>query len=205
MMDFKKDRKDLYQPTTAPSVVDVPAMVFLAVDGAGDPNTSPAYAAAIETLYGLSYGIKMAHKHVLEYVVPPLEGFWTGEGASQSGVLDKDKLRWTAVIRQPDFVTAEVLDDAKATLAKRKPALDVASARLETLAEGLCVQILHVGSYDLEPASVAAMERFATAQGYAIDLAGQRRHHELYLSDPRKTAPEKLKTILRHPVTLAVI
>jgi hypothetical protein len=204
MLDFKKMDKDLYQPKTAPSVIDVPQMTFIAVDGKGDPNTSEDYAAAVELLYGLSYIIKMGNKAVLEYVVPPLEGFWSvddeyfmGGGASIS---DKCKFVWTMVIRQPDFVTEDVFEKAKTALIKKKPHLDVTRAQLKTITEGLCVQVMHIGPYDAEPATVAALDSFAKENGYAIDINDERRHHEIYLADPRKTPPEKLKTVLRHPI-----
>ncbi|GHV35262.1 hypothetical protein FACS18949_12880 [Clostridia bacterium] len=202
-IDFKKTQKELYQPKTSPSIIDVPKMTFIAVDGKGNPNTSAEYAAAVELLYGLSYAVKMGSKAVLEYVVPPLEGFWEvaddfkGGGAA---ITDKGKFVWTMLIRQPDFVTAEIFDDFKTTFAKKKPNLDTSNARLEIIAEGLCVQVMHVGAYDDEPTTVAALDRFAVENGYAVDMGGVRRHHEIYLGDPRKTAPEKLKTVLRHPI-----
>jgi len=202
MIDFKKDYKDLYQPESTPSVIDVPEMTFIAVDGKGDPNTSAEYAAAIEALYGLSYAIKMSNKSVLEYVVPPLEGFWSVNGAG-STTDNKDSFVWTALIRQPDFVTSEVFDAAKTSLAKKKPKLDISKARLERFAEGLCVQVMHLGSYDNEPATIATMEQYATKNGYAIDMSDMRRHHEIYLSDPRKVAPKKLKMVIRHPIKKA--
>jgi hypothetical protein len=202
-IDFKKTEKDLYQPKTTPSIIDVPKMTFILVDGEGDPNISPVYKAAVEMLYGLSYAIKMSNKSVLEYVVPPLEGFWSvaddfrGGGAAIS---DKNKFVWTMMIRQPDFVTEEVFENAKTALAKKKPEPETAKAHLETLTEGLCVQVMHIGSYDNEPATVVAMEGFAVENGYAIDINDIRRHHEIYLGDPRKVAPEKLKTVIRHPI-----
>ncbi len=205
-IDYKKTEKELYQPKTTPSIIEVPEMKFLTVDGKGDPNTSEEYAAAVELLYGLSYAVKMGNKVVLEYVVPPLEGFWEvaddfkGGGAA---ITDKSKFVWTMLIRQPEFVTAEVFENAKSTLAKKKPDIDVSKAQLETITEGLCVQVMHIGSYDDEPATVASLDRFAVDNGYAIDMSGNRRHHEIYLSDPRKVAPEKLKTVLRHPVRRA--
>jgi hypothetical protein len=181
-------------------------MKFIAVDGKGDPNTSAEYSAAVELLYGLSYAIKMGNKAVLEYVVLPLEGFWEvaddfkGGGAA---IADKSKFIWTMLIRQPDFVTAKLFESAKTTLTKKKPNLDVSKARLDAITEGLCVQVMHMGSYDDEPAAVAALDRFAVENGYIIDMGGTRRHHEIYLSDPRKVAPEKLKTVLRHPIRRA--
>lgn len=205
-IDYKKTEKDLYQPKTVPSVIDVPGMTFITVDGRGDPNTSAEYAAAVELLYGLSYAIKMGNKSVLEYVVPPLEGFWSVAGDFKGGgtaIIDKGKFVWTMLIRQPDFVTADVFEAAKATFAKKKPSLDTSRARLKTIAEGLCVQVMHIGSYDGEPATVTALDGFAIKNGYAIDIGDTRRHHEIYLSDPRKVAPEKLKTVLRHPIRRA--
>ncbi|MCL2853173.1 MAG: GyrI-like domain-containing protein [Defluviitaleaceae bacterium] len=203
MLDFKKAYKELYQPKTVPSIVDVSTMTFIAIDGKGDPNVSTEYAAAIEALYGLSYTIKMSNKGILEYVVPPLEGFWSvGDDFKGNGapITDKSKFIWTMVIRQPDFVTLDVFEAAKSALAKKKPKLDTSKARLETITEGLCVQVMHIGPYDDEPATILAMERYAEEQGCIIDMAGARRHHEIYISDPRKTAADKLKTVIRHPV-----
>ena len=160
-IDYKKTQKELYLPKTAPSVIDVPRMTFITVDGEGDPNTSAEYTAAVELLYGLSYTIKMDSKSILEYVVPPLEGLWSvdddfkGGGASIS---DKDKFIWTMMIRQPDFVTADIFEAAKVALAKKKTNLDTSKAKLETITEGLCVQVMHIGSYDDEPATVAALD-----------------------------------------------
>lgn len=203
MLDFKKDQKELYQPKTTPCIVNVPKMIFIAVDGKGDPNASAEYQAAIEALYGLSYTIKMGNKAVLEYVVPPPEGFWNVYGDFKGGgapIVDKGKFIWTMLIRQPDFVTQEIFASAKAALAKKKPELDLTKARLETITEGLCVQVMHIGSYDDEPKTIKAMDEYAIENGYALDINDIRRHHEIYISDPRKTAPEKLKTVIRHPV-----
>lgn len=204
--DFKQAYKDLYQPKTTPSIIDVPKMTFIAIEGRGDPNTSKEYASAVETLYGLSYAIKMSNKETLEYVVPPLEGLWNvdddfwGSGAS---IADKSKFTWTMLIRQPEFVTDNIYDSAQAKLAKKKPAIDTSKAKLIILTEGLCVQVLHIGSYDEEPATIVSLERFATENGYVIDINENRLHHEIYLSDPRKVVSQKLKTILRHPIRRA--
>ncbi|MGI6279651.1 MAG: GyrI-like domain-containing protein [Acutalibacteraceae bacterium] len=204
MLDFKKEFKDLYNPKTTPSVVDVPEMTFIMVDGKGDPNTSEEYQKAVELLYGLSYAIKMGNKSVLEYVVPPLEGFWSLDDKDFKGggaaITDKSKFIWTMMIRQPDFVDKEVFERAKETLKKKKPKLDLSLARLERMTEGLCVQVMHIGSYDSEPETIAALDKYALDNGFTPDMAGKRRHHEIYLSDPRKTAPEKLKTVIRHPI-----
>ena len=219
-VDYKKTEKDLYQPKTTPSIIDVPEMTFIAAQGKGDPNTSEAYKTALEILYGLSYSIKMSKmgdtqpEGYFEYVVPPLEGLWlVGRSASCSpmqpgwsqdnGTVDyanKDNFYWTSLIRQPDFITPEVFEAAKTALSKKKPELDASMARLIKLTEGLCVQAMHIGSYDNEPATIAAMEKYAVEIGYAIDINDTRRHHEIYLSDPRKVASEKLKTVIRHPV-----
>lgn len=203
-LDYKKTEKEFYQPKTTPSIIDIPEMTFIAVDGHGDPNTSAEYATAVQLLYGLAYAIKMSNKAVLEYVVPPLEGFWSIVDSSFRGggaaIADKSKFLWTMLIRQPEFVTTEVFETAKAALGKNKPAMDLSKARLERITEGLCVQVMHIGPYDGEPETVAMMDRFAVENGYELDMAGSRQHHEIYLSDPRKTAPEKLKTILRHPI-----
>ena len=206
-VDYKKTEKDLYQPKTTPSIINVPEMTYIAVDGEGDPNTSEAYKTAMEILYGLSYSIKMSKmsgstpEGYFEYVVPPLEGFWWSSRGELVDYTNKNRFCWTSMIRQPDFVTPEVFEAAKAALAKKKPGLDTSIAQLIKLNEGLCVQVMHIGSYDDEPATIATMEKYAVDNGYAIDLSDNRRHHEIYLSDPRKTTPEKLKTVIRYPIS----
>jgi len=206
-VDFKKTEKELYQPSTAPSIIDVPEMAFIMIDGSGDPNMSDEYKTALEILYGLSYGIKMSKMEstqpdgYFEYVMPPLEGLWWHvDGGEIQDYTDKASFCWTSMIRQPDFVTAEVFASFARSLAKKKPGLDLSLARLEKFTEGLCVQAMHVGSYDQESATIAAMERYAGENGFATDLSGTRRHHEIYLSDPRKSKPENMKTVIRHPV-----
>lgn len=210
-VDYKKSQKNLYQPGTAPSIVDVPEMAFLMIDGKGDPNTSADYVAALEVLYGLSYSVKMSKMGsappdgYFDYVVPPLEGLWsldsggvfTGAGAA---IPDKSKLIWTSIIRQPEFVNSEVFEAAKTALAKKKPELDLSIVRLEKYTEGLCAQVMHIGPYDAEPATIAALAGFIEGNGYKEDMSDTRRHHEIYLGDPRKIAPEKLKTVIRHPI-----
>ena len=198
--DFKKTEKDLYQPKTTPSIIEVPEMTFIAIDGKGDPNTSAEYAAAVEALYGLSYAVKMANKAILEYVVPPLEGLWWSQDGETADYRNKDRFCWTSMIRQPDFVTTIIFEEAKKALAKNKQRLDLSKARLIKLTEGLCVQAMHIGSYDDKPATIAAMEQYAADNSYGIDITNERRHHEIYLSDPRKVATEKMKTIIRHPI-----
>ena len=208
-IDFKKTDKTLYQPKTTPSVIDVPEMIFIAVDGKGNPNTSEAYKTALEILYGLSYSIKMskmsgsAPDGYFEYVVPPLEGLWWSPDGGMVDYSDKDSFCWTSLIRQPDFVTPEVFDDARKTLEKKKQGLDLSKARYMKMTEGLCVQAMHIGSYDDEPTTIGVMEQYAAESGYVIDIDETRRHHEIYLSDPRKAVPEKLKTVIRHPVKKA--
>lgn len=204
--DYKKEYKDLYQPSAKPSVTDVPEMIFIAVDGKGDPNTCEEYKTAMELLYGLSFTIKMSKLNgtqpegYFEYVVPPLEGLWRQENTYGIDYSRKADFIWTSMIRQPEFVTPRVFEAAKAALAKKKPHLDVSKARLMKLTEGLCIQIMHKGSFDDEPASIEKLARFAAENGYEQDFSESRLHHEIYLSDPRKCAPERLRTVIRHPI-----
>ncbi len=206
-IDYKKAEKHLYLPKEA-AIVDVPEMVFFAVEGRGDPNTSPAYQAALELLYGLSFTVKMGKMGsetpagYFEYVVPPLEGLWWTEepGFDGRGVVDKSRFHWISLIRQPEFVTEEVFAWAREALARKKPMLDVGKARYWRWAEGLCAQVLHLGPYDDEPATIDRLEEFTARQGYADDFSPGRYHHEIYLGDPRRTAPERLKTVIRHPI-----
>ena len=206
-IDYKKTEKYLYLPKI-PAVVQVPEMVFFAVDGQGDPNTSPAYAEALEMLYGLSFTVKMSKmggeepEGYFEYVVPPLEGLWWTEDSSFDGkaLEDKNQFFWISMIRQPDFVTEEIFCWAKEKLAQKKPDLDLSKVRFLRWEEGLCAHLLHIGPYDAEPASIDRLEKFIQEQGYEQDISAARWHHEIYLSDPRRTAPEKLKTVIRHPV-----
>jgi hypothetical protein len=205
--DFKKEYKDLYQPKTEPLVIDVPEMVFIMVDGTGNPNTSEEYKSAVEILYGLSYAVKMSKMSktqpsgYYDFVVAPLEGLWWLNDGSEAWYKDKSKYCWTSMIRQPDFVDTAAFEAAKIELSKKKPNLDTSRARLERFTEGLCVQAMHIGSYDDEPRTNAAITRFISENDYVSDINGTRRHHEIYLNDPRKTAPEKLKTVIRHPIT----
>ena len=204
--DFKKDRKDLYMPSTAPAIVDVPEMLFMMVDGTGNPNDSEAFQGVMAALYGLTYTIRMNKAEVgyVATVVPPLEGFWDFKDPKQyieSGDMPgKDAFTWTLAIRQPEFVTPAVFAAAKVKLSKKKPELDLDPVRLERFAEGLCVQALHIGPYDSEPATIKAMERYQEQRGFRLNHSKIRRHHELYLSNPQTTAPEKLKTIIRLPI-----
>ena len=205
-VDVKKTEKEYYQARTTPALVEVPEMLFLMQDGTGDPNTSGEYIQAVQALYGLAYAIRMKKDWpgYFEFVVPPLEGLWDFDDPAFRGrgqpIPDKSRFRWTMMIRQPDFVTTEVFEEARALLAAKKPELDLAGVRLEPFHEGLCVQVMHIGPYDDEPLTVAKLDRFTEEAGYEPDFGGMRRHHEIYLSDPRKTQPVRLKTLLRHPV-----
>ena len=207
--DFKKEFRDLYQPKTKPSIVEVQPMRFLTVEGAGDPNEGGgSYKHALELLYGIAYTLKMSYKteHVIEgfyqYVVPPLEGFWWQDGISDVDYADKSSFRWVSAIRVPEFVADADFEWAvDAATAKKK--LDFSPVRLTEIDEGLCVQCMHVGPYDDEPSTVSAMHDFAKSQGFAPDFTDARRHHEIYLSDPRKTDPAKMKTVVRHPIRMA--
>ena len=207
--DFKKEYRDLYQPKTKPSIVEVPLLRFLAVEGTGDPNAEDgAYKKALELLYGIAYTLKMSYKtdHAIpgffEYVVPPLEGFWWQPGVNGVDYSDKSSFNWVSAIRVPEFVTnAEFAWAIESATAKQ--ALDFSPVQLLEIDEGLCVQCMHIGPYDDEPATVAAMHEFAESQGYVPDFSDVRRHHEIYLSDPRKADPAKMKTVVRHPVRKA--
>ena len=211
--DYKKEFKEFYLPPKKPQLVTVPEMQFVSVRGKGNPNDEAGeYKAALAVLYAVSYTLKMSKMgdHRIEgyfdYVVPPLEGFWwqVKNGAVVAGFdySDKSSFNWLSVIRLPDFVTQKDFDWAKETAAAKK-GLDCSRAELLTLEEGECVQIMHTVSYDDEPATIKLMDDFALANGYTPDFSATRLHHEIYLSDPRKTSPEKLKTVIRHPVKRA--
>ena len=207
--DFKKEYKELYQPKSKPQITAVPPMNYIAVRGTGDPNEDGgAYQQAISVLYAVAYTLKMSYKTdykiagFFEYIVPPLEGFWRQDDVDGVNYADKSGFHWISVIRLPDFVTKTDFDWAVQTAAKKKH-LDCSSAEFLTIEEGLCVQMMHVGSYDDEPASVAVMDEYLAQNGYANDLTAERLHHEIYISDPRKTAPEKRKTVNRHPIKKA--
>ncbi|MBQ6455246.1 MAG: GyrI-like domain-containing protein [Eggerthellaceae bacterium] len=206
--DFKKEYKEFYAPKSKPSIVNVPSMNFIAVRGYGDPNQEDGeYKQSINLLYGIAFTIKMSKKgdHRIEgyfdYVVPPLEGFWWQEGVMGIDYARKDDFSWISVIRLPDFVTKADFDWAvkEATLKKKA---DFSKVEFFTYDEGLCVQCMHNGSDDDEPATIELMHEFAAQQGCELDISDQRFHHEIYLSDARKVAPEKLKTIVRHPIRM---
>ncbi len=204
--DFKKEYKEFYLPKNKPQIVTVPKANFLAVRGQGDPNQEGGlYKAAIGVLYALAYTLKMSKlgDHRIEgyydFAVPPLEGFWWQEGAEGFDYARKSAFHWISVIRLPDFVTKADFDWAVEE-AGRKKKLDCSCAEFMTIDEGLCVQIMHLGPYDDEPASVAKMDAYLEATGYENDFSDLRLHHEIYLSDPRKAAKEKWKTVIRHPI-----
>ncbi len=208
--DFKKEYKEFYMPKNKPAIVNVPRANYIAVRGKGNPNEEGgAYQQAISVLYSVAYTIKMSYKTdyrmegFFEYVVPPLEGFWWQEGIDGVDYSDKDSFCWISVIRLPDFVSEKDFAWAVETASKKKK-LDCSSAEFLTLEEGLCVQMMHLGPYDDEPASVAQMDAFLAESGYENDFSDVRMHHEIYLSDARKTAPEKLKTVIRHPIKCSI-
>ena len=204
--DFKKEYKEFYMPKNKPQLITIPKMNYIAVRGTGDPNEEGgAYQQAIGILYAVAYTLKMSYKTdykmdgFFEYVVPPLEDFWWQEDVQGIDYSKKDAFHWISAIRLPDFVTEKDFAWAVETAAKKKK-LDCSSAEFLTVEEGLCVQMMHLGAYDNEPESVAAMDAYLEETGYVNDLTDQRLHHEIYLSDPRKTNPAKWKTVIRHPV-----
>lgn len=204
--DYKKEYKEFYLPKNKPELVLVPAMNYVAVRGKGNPNDeSSEYFQSISLLYGISYTIKMSYKnnHQIEgyfdYVVPPLEGFWWQEGIKGFDSSRKDLFQFISLIRLPDFVTQEVFDWAVSE-ASRKKKQDFSKAEFFTYEEGLCVQCMHLGCYDDEPYTIQIMHEFVKENGYEVNITNTRYHHEIYLSDPRRCKPEKLKTVLRLPI-----
>ena len=222
--DYKKEYKEFYLPRNKPGIVEVPPMNYIAVRGKGNPNVEGSeYKASIGLLYAIAFTIKMSKKgdHQIagyfDYVVPPLEGFWwqsedhlakdmmkpAQNGGQEAGwELDysrKEDFHFISVIRLPDFVTEEDFEWAVAEATKKKKS-DFSKVEFLTYNEGLCVQCMHIGSYDEEPATAQMMHEFMTAQGYGLDITDTRLHHEIYLSDARRVAPEKLKTVIRHPI-----
>ena len=204
--DFKKEYREFYLPKATPEIVTVPPANYIAVRGEGDPNIEGgAYQQAISVLYAAAYTLKMSYKTdyriegFYEYVVPPLEGFWWQEGVEGIDYSDKSSFCWISVIRLPDFITEKDFNWAVETASKKKK-LDCSAAEFLTMDEGLCVQIMHLGPFDDEPASVAKMDAYLAENGYENDLSDTRLHHEIYLSDARKVVPEKWKTVIRHPI-----
>ena len=204
--DYKKEYKELYMPKNKPEILTVPKMNYIAVRGKGNPNEEGgAYQNAISVLYAVAYTLKMSYKTdykiegFFEYVVPPLEGFWWQEDNAGVDYTDKSKFNWISVIRLPDFVSQKDFDWAVETASKKKR-LDCSSAEFMSIDEGMCVQMMHLGAFDDEPATVAVMDEYIKQNGYANDMNKDRLHHEIYLSDARKVAPEKWKTVIRHPI-----
>lgn len=212
-LDYKKEYKDLYLPKTKGMLINIPAIPFLMVDGKGNPNDENGdYSKAMQIIYGITFTIKMSRKGSImlegyhDYVVPPLEGLWEMKDIEGMDYSRKEDLLWTSMIRLPDYVTDEVFAWACTEFCKKHPETDISSARMERFEEGLCAQIMHKGSYDDEPASLDKLHAFIEENGCCVDIgsvaaSGQiRKHHEIYLGDPRKSKPENLKTVLRIPV-----
>ena len=204
--DFKKEYKEYYMPKNIPQIVDVPKVNYIAVRGKGNPNeVDGAYQKAISVLYAIAYTLKMSYKTdykidgFIEYVVPPLEGFWWQDDVEGVDYTDKSAFNWISVIRLTDFISEKDFAWAVETATKKKK-LDCSAAEFLTLEEGLCVQIMHLGSFDDEPATVALMDSYLAEIGYVNDFTNTRLHHEIYMSDARKVASEKWKTVIRHPI-----
>ena len=204
--DFKKEYKEFYMPKNKPEIVTVPKANYIAVRGKGNPNEiGGAYQRAISILYAVAYTLKMSYKteHKIEgffeYVVPPLEGFWWQDNVDGIDYADKAAFNWISVIRLPEFITQKDFEWAVETASEKKK-LDCSSAEFLTVDEGLCVQIMHIGAFDDEPQTVALMNEYIAQNGYENDITESRLHHEIYLSDARRVAPEKWKTVIRHPI-----
>lgn len=204
--DYKKEYKEFYLPKNKPGIVEVPPMNYIAVRGKGNPNAEDSeYKQSIGLLYGIAFTIKMSKRgnHQIDgyfdYVVPPLEGFWWQEDIQGIDYSRKEDFHFISVIRLPDFVKREDFDWAVEQAAKKKKE-DFSKVEFFTYDEGLCVQCMHIGAYDDETTTVAMMHEFMAAEGYELDITDKRFHHEIYLSDARRVAPEKLKTVIRHPV-----
>lgn len=204
--DYKKEYKEYYMPKNKPCIVEIPSMNYIAVRGKGDPNIEGSeYKDSIGLLYAIAFTIKMSKlgNHKIEgyfdYVVPPLEGFWWQEGIAGIDYSRKADFQFISVIRLPDFVTKNDFDWAIGEATKKKKQ-DFSKVEFLTYNEGLCVQCMHIGPYDDEPQTIRLMHDFINTQGYELDITDKRLHHEIYLSDARKAAPERLKTVIRHPV-----
>ena len=204
--DFKKEYKEFYMPKNKPEIVTVPKANYIAVRGKGNPNEiDGAYQQAISILYAVAYTLKMSYKteHKIEgffeYVVPPLEGFWWQDNVDGIDYADKAAFNWISVIRLPEFITQKDFEWAVETASEKKK-LDCSSAEFLTVDEGLCVQIMHIGAFDDEPQTVTLMDEYIAQNGYENDITESRLHHEIYLSDAREVAPEKWKTVIRHPI-----
>ena len=207
--DFKKEYKEFYMPKNKPQIVAIPKANYIAVRGKGNPNEEgEEYKTAIGVLYAVAYTLKMSYKTdykidgFFEYVVPPLEEFWWQDNVESVDYTNKSAFNWISIIRMPDFIAKKDFDWAVETASKKKK-MDCSGAEFLSIDEGLCVQIMHIGAFDDEPASAAMMDKYLEENGYVNDFTGERRHHEIYLSDPRKVAPEKCKTVIRHPIKKA--
>ena len=207
LFDFKKEYKEFYMPKQVPTVIIIPSMNYIAVNGTGNPNDENGeYKEAVGLLYAVAYTLKMSKKSgygmegFFDYVVPPFEGLWWQQDSDERiDYSRKDDFNWISMIRIPDFVSPDDIEWAKQTASKKK-GLDCTKVEFMNLDEGICVQIMHVGSYDSEPETVRLMDNYLEAEGYEKDINEMRRHHEIYLSDPRKADPSKMKTVIRHPV-----
>lgn len=204
--DYKKEYKEYYLPKNRPEIVDAVQMNYIAICGSGNPNDEDGeYQRALKALYAVAYTLKMSYKsdyHIegfFKYIVPPLEGLWWTDDINNNDILDKSTFQWISMIRIPDFVKSEDVEWAKREVFRKK-GIDCSALHFMSMNEGLCVQMMHIGSYDTEPESLAAINRFIETNGYIKDITENRRHHEIYLSDPRKCSPDKIKTVLRIPI-----
>ena len=204
--DFKKEYKEYYLPKNKPEIVDVPKANYIAIRVKGNPNNEDGdYKKSINVLYSIAYTLKMSYKTdykikgFFDYIVPPLEGFWWQDGIDGVDYSNKDLFNWISIIRLPDFITKKDFNWAKEQATKKKK-IDCSKAEFLTIKEGLCVQMMHIGSYDNEPTTVTIMDEYLEDNGYVNDFSDARLHHEIYISDARKVAPDKLKTVIRHPI-----
>lgn len=206
--DYKKEFKEYYMPKSKPEIIEIPQMNYIAIRGKGNPNIENGeYQQAVAVLYAISYTLKMSYKGnykidgYFQYVVPPLEGFWWQDGIDGVNYANKDEFNWISVIRLPDFIKREDFEWAKEE-AQLKKDIDCDKAVFLSIEEGVCVQMMHIGSYDTEPISVRMMDEYIKERGYENDINNKRLHHEIYLSDPRKTDISKLRTVIRHPIKI---
>lgn len=204
--DYKKEYKEFYMPPKNPTIVTVPPINYIAVRGSGDPNAENGeYKQSIGLLYAIAFTIKMSKKGsrqiegYFDYVVPPLEGFWWQDGKPDIDYNHKEAFQWISVIRLPDFVNKEAFDWAIAEATEKKKT-DFSKVNYMTYDDGLCVQCMHIGSYDSEPETVQLMHKFMKQSGHELDISAKRFHHEIYLSDARRVSPDRLKTVIRHPI-----
>lgn len=204
--DYKKEYKEFYMPRNKPAIVEIPSMNYIAVRGKGDPNAEGSeYKASIGLLYGIAFTIKMSKKgsHQIDgyfdYVVPPLEGLWWQDNTKGIDYSRKNDFQFVSMIRLPDFVTKADFEWAIKEASDKKQT-DFSKVEFFTYEEGLCVQCMHIGAYDDEPATIKMMQEFIDSEGYKLDITDKRFHHEIYLSDARRVAPERLKTVIRHPI-----